>query len=687
MNITGISNYSKATVGLRQGSEIKDQHFKLIYVYPLLFPEGLQQDQQILFRKFITESFLKEIVISNSLNIVGMASQLSLTNSNQNSVAQMIGRSNSTISTINQQSQPQLDPYEIQKRVFEKFELIKKYVESDVRTKKLMPSYEIVTLNNLIDVPVIVGSKGFNANAHALLYILAVAIATNTPLNNIKNVEKIINKLKSTKEKDWYKLIRNIASENPTFRQRWAERLKKDYPRLQLNKITRYFLNKLEGEKEEDQEKKDFTQKPKEDTREFNEIFNLLKLIRNSLDDVLLQFKFILIPQLLKSQTGIEVNNTLETTVTTISSNQKQIFMQMHDKFIELLSSPGTLLLSSVFNLLYPAPVNIYSDPLNPNTVTSVIDNNDLNFLELKEKHFDSLLNASLSRLINDVFSKEITNTLSSLHPQTAKTRVDLLKSLCRSMSEVDDIFNNQVNQFVGSDWKSGVIQSLNFTNDDLNNFVKSITKMSSTFSSLNKRFENVFSQLVNNSQSLLKHASINIYSSIESFINEITRQPNYVSMMSHQLGVDDNKIKKVFIPQINDALFSIFYFFFLYRLQIAICQLMDIVDIEVEAKINDVLDFPNYTLVLPIEVVMGVYSAFVSNSFEKLISDKRTTEILQMNEMRIKGIIKYLCRRIMIPSIIVYDEKQRSMYYQFMYMTQPEKISMSTLSSFTKGS
>jgi hypothetical protein len=389
---------------------------------------------------------------------------------------------------------------------------------------------------------------------------------------------------------------------------------------------------------------------------------------------------------LLKNQIGLDIsNNTMETTVVKLSSNQKQIFISMHDKFMELVSSPGSLFLSSSFNTLFPAPT---PDPLNPNQYLPT--NTDINFLELKDKHFDVKLNNDIKNLILDTFSKEISNSLSSISPTESQERIALLKSICKSMNQVDDIFTEEKNKFIGS-YNSGVISSTNFSNGELNDFTSGITRIANTLGTMNKRFENVFSQLVNNNgPTLLKLAKGAIYTSLENFFRDVTDRPNYSSMMTYLFNVDSEKVKRTYIPQLTDTLFVIFYFFFLYRLQAAICQFMDIIDVEIDAKVNDVFEFPNYTLVLPLEIIIGVHAAYVAGSFEKLVNkdnvDLRSISATQqLNDNYVKGIIKFIFRRLRVPAIIVIDDKKKELYYQFMYMTAPEKMSNMTLESFIK--
>ena len=706
MNITGSPNYSRETVGLRQPGKISNQQFKLIYAYPLLFSDTIGSDLATACRKFQTISFLKEIIVSNSLNIINMASQIAAPNAQSNSVAQLIGNAiltggSSQNSTAAQSTVSPSMAYDIQSRVEEKTRQIKKYLNTDVRTKKLMPYVEIITLNNLVDVPVIVGTKGFNAMSYALLYILAIAIVTQTPLDRISNVESIIRRLKNTKETEWVTLLTSLTRNNPSFRESMVDNFKRSYPefrnRLQLNRLTNFLLKGFEGTygsnwftrltrmtrpPNENQEQRDLAASQQEIRQELNPIYNLLKLTKSSLDDVLLQFRFVLDPVLLKNQIGIDTtNNNMQTTVTKLSSNQRQIFMQMHDRFMEMISTPGSLFLSSAFNTLFPTAV----ETRNQAGGREYHGNININFLELKEKHFDSGLNGKIKRIIEDSFSKEITNSLGSMLPSESQEKVNLVKSLCQSMSQVDKILETEISTFLGTAYNSNTITTTNFDTHQLDRFTGGITRIANNFASMNKRFENVFSQLVNNSASLLKLAQTQIYSSIEDFMREIYDRPYYQSMMSYAHGVDDDKVKRIYIPQMTDTIFVIFYFFFLYRLQAAVCQYMDIIDVEIESKVNDVFEFPNYTLVLPIEIVKGVHASYVSNNLQSLLQGNDVRAVSSLNDNYIKGMIRFLCKRIKIPSIIVIDDAKKELYYQFMFMTAPEKISFSSLDAFIK--
>ena len=76
MNLTGAQLYSRASTGLRRpGSKLLDNQFNLSFIYPILIDSKLQGKYGNTIRSFIAVSMLKEIFVSNALNIVTLASK------------------------------------------------------------------------------------------------------------------------------------------------------------------------------------------------------------------------------------------------------------------------------------------------------------------------------------------------------------------------------------------------------------------------------------------------------------------------------------------------------------------------------------------------------------------------------------------------------------------------------------
>ena len=705
MNTPGMANYSKATVGLRQPVQIRDQQFRLIYVYPILFADVLNQMEfKNGLRAFLSISFLREIFVSNSLNIIQMASQIPPSNQQQSNVAQMIGNavltSRGTMGDLSTGNMPNYNDnsssYQLQQRVETKTNQIMKYLLTDARTKKLHPQIEIVTLNNLIDVPVIVGTKDCTIPTYPLIYVLLIAIATKTPLDKYSNIEKIVRVLKKTREKDWITLLTSFTNTENGAKGlvKWANNNPGFRNRSQLGRFSSWFVKKFMSKKEEPIEERDLAPEKEYDKKEETDLFNMLKLIKNSLDDLSLFFRFVLDPNLLKQQIGLDIsNNSMETTVMKLSSNQYQIFTNMHDQFMQLMAVPGSVFLSSVFNTLYPVNTTaggaVGPGQQGPPT-QEITTAYRLNFLELKEKHIDSKLNQKIQTLIFDTFVTEIKNSLSQYSPDEANEKIQLLKKMCVSLSSIDRELQGDIRVFFGDGGGgSSTVDTVNFDMNTLDQFTSSIHKFASQCLSQTKRLENVFSQIVKNGKTILKIARTTIYSSIEEFMRDIYSNNsggnNYTSAMTYNLGIDSNEVRRTYIPQMTDTLFVIFNFFFLYRLQSALCEYIQVLDVEIDAKVNDVIDFPNYTMVITTDVLKAVYTAYMASDLKRLLSKDQMYQVGKISQNNIKGMIKVLSNKLKIPSVIVYDENRKEYYYKFMFMSSAEKISGTALDSFVK--
>ena len=195
MNISA-PQYSKSTVGLRQPSEIKDQHLKLVFVYPIIIDKSVAKHEAII-RSFLSVSMIKEIFISNALNLVNIVSQIHpLTDERGNEVnirSGLVDVTSFTGSGANGNfnaiaSNMKAHPLEhlkqpLQAKIHEKLATIQKFMENDPKITSLNPYIEMITLDNMVDVPVIVGTKKLDINTSSLQFILWVAAAENKTIN------------------------------------------------------------------------------------------------------------------------------------------------------------------------------------------------------------------------------------------------------------------------------------------------------------------------------------------------------------------------------------------------------------------------------------------------------------------------------------------------------------------------
>ncbi len=234
MNISGKQQYSKATRGLRQPNAIFNQQFKLIFIYPMICDSSVQK-YETLIRDFISTSMGKEIFVSNSLNIFSMASSISpLIDENGDVVdlqqdipeagASDNNNNNLFFSLDNRGSQrynaQQQAKSDVAHHVEAKTAKIKQLLNIDPMYKSFRPFLELITLENFIDVPVIIGTKSYQVNTFVILLILTVSIASKGKykLNSQSSIKQIFYILKNINDNDFHTLLNRLLLVEPSWR-------------------------------------------------------------------------------------------------------------------------------------------------------------------------------------------------------------------------------------------------------------------------------------------------------------------------------------------------------------------------------------------------------------------------------------------------------------------------------------
>jgi len=124
-----------------------------------------------------------------------------------------------------------------------------------------------------------------------------------------------------------------------------------------------------------------------------------------------------------------------------------------------------------------------------------------------------------------------------------------------------------------------------------------------------------------------------------------------------------------------------------MYHLQIALCNYVSIVDVEIEAAKNDVTDHPNYTLVVPVQTIESIANALVAKTWKQLVQTEGSSRAFvgAVGDNYIKGIVKYMKQRLGVPNLIVVDEQKGEVFYQLMHQSAPQKTKLKTLETFIK--
>jgi hypothetical protein len=691
MNISGLQ-YSKSIKGLRQPSFIRDQEFKLVFTYPILIDKSLQQYTNLI-RDFVATSALKEIFVSNAINMVSIASQIyPLTDERgiEHDVMQASGNveigSNvydspysfsgkiKSQSTMNQE----ILKDNVKRKIKQKAAAIKKLLSNDPEYKKLRPYIEMITMDNFIDVPVIVGTKSYPVGSIPILFLLLIASINENKYTlggtqAKQSVKEIFSMMKDIDIDKGNKLVNRIIQvppkEKPRFIQ-WFVNLKQSISKRIGKSIINKFIRSSSKRYTKISNKYDITN----DIFEDDETLLILKSVSNEIEDTELFFYFCLDERIANAIHGqSRVEQQIDFTTNKLSMPIKNTFNNMHSRFIKTLSIYGNPAISSWSNLFYPMNIDLDQG--------KVLD------------RANSKLNDNISNYIETILIRSIEAELGKGF-QLADDKMKLLKGMCTDdFSDSDKITSTLYNHLSNS-----IISSNGYSFNEANSFLTSISEISKTANEMTDRIRLLMAQIVESDihsetiMNFFKEYLVDIYKSYSQYyggINGIGNVP--IAHVSHQgsynaFGINDRREVDEFM---NDLLFhvaSYLTYLFMYQLQVAMCTLVQEIEIHIETAKNDVLDFPNYTLVIPVETIVGIANAIGSKGWKNYLSREETTQFISsVNDNYTKGIIKFLTKKLDIPNMIVIDDKRKEIYYKMMYNSRILKTKINTIETFIK--
>ena len=676
------TGFSKATRGLRQSDIIKDQHFKLVFVYPMLVDQTLSKYSDLL-RDFVSTSMLKELFISNSLNLVNVASQIyPLTDekgqeTNIRSTIANISGSSGTFGGSGQVVSAQLtahplesQKHEIQQRIHEKTAIIRKFLATDPKLKALNPYVEMITMDNLIDVPVIVGTKKFDVDSAITQFIFLVSIADKLPLDQVNNFDKIFKRIETTKPENAYQLLNNLVPSDPNMRER-VKTWFKNFVKEGVNKVMRRLMPKGMPLGTSITSISKNIKKP----IEFDNLESLaiLQVAQTNLSQTKLFFKFCYDTNLLKSQFGIDVGQSqISTTIRKVNGKIENSFTKMFNDFTSTLGRIGGPAITSVVNMMYPAGSTLDDVELVNDTVYTELLN------DLQKITFDELL-------------MSINSAIESGSIEESDTKIKKLKELCvREFTDSDEVLRKSYNTLTSVNVQ---VRSPMTNYGNMSNFLEEISDIGKTCFNQSRTVEQALSSILGmETGSILNHIYSTIETRLSSLLNKMSQYytVNFSNVSFLRAAPDDSFPKNqrtitTLQEQFLTSLVPYIYFLYMYQLQIALCNYVSIVDVEIETTKNNVLDIPNYTLVVPIQTIEAVANAIVAKSWQQLISQEGSGRgfVGAVGDNYIKGVVKFMKQRLRVPNLIVVDEQKGDIYYQLMHQSVPQKTKLRTLETF----
>jgi len=132
----------------------------------------------------------------------------------------------------------------------------------------------------------------------------------------------------------------------------------------------------------------------------------------------------------------------------------------------------------------------------------------------------------------------------------------------------------------------------------------------------------------------------------------------------------------------------------------------VETIDVKLKTKSYELTDWPNYFLVLPVEIISALYSATAGFNWKKMLQSdiaqnksledkrKKGQEIprsenirttFNLNDNYIKGIIRFIVGRLDIPNLIVVDSEKSEVFCKLMNQSDVIKMKVSTMETFIK--
>lgn len=703
MNITGYGQYSKGSAVARDPRKLKDSQLKLIFIYPILMSDKIKVQStppfEQLIRDFLSITFLSDLFIENAFSVIGTANQVRPLWDDRDQVVDPTSgllrfqAAERGISPAGYGTTPPSYNVDaayagvLQQKINQKTAVIQQLLKTNPKFAKFRPYIETITMGNMIEVPVIIGTSLFQVDTLSLMWVLIAAIGLNRSLDSEANIDFIFDKLKNMSKEDYWKLLNNLI-ENPVeleYLGSWFQRgvigLSRGIAAASrrfnvLPTVRRAAVNKIIKTRAKIRE---------EEAAEFRtqQQFAPLYLNQTNLDNIKVYFKFVLNRQAAESRFGINATDeqtgrtaVYTTSLSTISTHHSKLLI---DSFIDTISTTGTVLLVSIGNLIK-------------------ITQSSLDIVEIKKKVIDSQLNNKIENIVKELF----VNINESFQEADPVERISLLKDLC-SINTME-AFNN-IEHGIGK----AAISAGSFTVDQYLFFADVFEKASSISSSLALKIQRQILELISDDRKPNFNANLvklksNFYFIVDKFMKEFIDEEKQTidsQFILEALNIADrSKILNQIVPIFSKGMVNIFYFLFLSKLQSVLCRFIAIADVEIEKSKNEVTAWPNYTLVLPVEIVMALHAAIIGKSWQHILAGGHlgsplntsskslttgSTSTFTVNFNYIKGIVKYIAQRLNVPNLIVVDSRKGEIYYQLMNQTDVNKTKIQTLATFVQ--
>lgn len=677
MRISGSDPNTPGLNLLGSMSKVGERQSNLIFVYPLLFDRYLMKRWEMILRDFLTAQFISQIKISNVLNITQSAVQgygtqagvpylnpaeilnQALSNNNPEYTNALQVQLNAIqAQQFNNANQNKISNTEYAYKLQELRQFIKQQVLTDPIYDGLRPAFSIISMeNSLLDVPLIVGTKSYKIDSSALYWILFVSLLNNRDLTlrTFSDIEALLNNLPKNR---FLEIITSAGLAPP-----------------------------IAG------------------TGNYDAVYNQLRTDTNaSVKRALNTFKTVAV-----SLNEFENDIGFSISVNSEAVQYTHVMERSLAERAEMQSKINALLNQTIVTSIFPVIQTINNLIVNPALET--------NYMERYKRLLAKILD-KVNPLVND-FIGLYSNRFSQVDTQQAFMKS--LESNCKSLQQIrsydllarlDDIRIRFTT--IRDDVALG-----QGTNSRVVDFAEELTRVASSLGAESQTLVKMVENFTGNTQinSIYKDLTQTIQRFIMEYYSETnpdTFNPNRDTDLGQPIiANNDNQEISAFFRSIfaganrNDllrfltnsaqALAETASFLFFYSTFSYFCEFISIIKSKIEIKSKDVIEFPNYTLVIPIEFVKTLYYALAAKNTNDLLKsmnssnqgEEFTTPAINPNfklsETEIFRIVSAIIDRLGVKNIVIVDSEKKEIYYQWTYLKRPIKLNETTLLNYIK--
>ncbi|MBK7107460.1 MAG: hypothetical protein IPH62_19510 [Ignavibacteriae bacterium] len=652
----------------------------LIFTYPFVIDKTLAKEWGPLLRDFFSVQITSQIKSANILNITSSVTSLGGSNheindytnpsaklySSLNNMAPAGITDNTpaqqmmaSLASLNQRQIQLHNREEIQQQLNNFKEFIKLQITNDPVYDNLRPIATPIIVENLLTVPLILGTKEIRMDSQVLFWILFLCLADSLELTSDTTLETVKNYIRKIPRNNFMNLLYN---------------------------------NSANGLSNSDPNKERLTRRidPKEFTKSTTITGNDVSALQNAIGDNLDKYFRFISPIFNENRWLEEVGiGRASGSILQISASQldlrnfqAEIMTKFSNLFMGFITKDVTRILQSlVYVLVDPHTDNIDFTLKYKNIADSLIN-------LTTDNDSDDLFNAVLAGLYN------ISNGDSKiLSPQNSEHMIRDIESFCNDLNRISIKENFDK------------IHSLRLSLSDLSlrnllDFMDDLTTNITNLISVKKLITNFMIRVSNNNVTSndIDNIDNNIYNIVRSFF-ENTRNRNdpqaiwdgssIPAVFNSLTGINDSRRVNGFFSSVYSNLTELISFCFYYSFVGHLCEYFKELKCKIEIKRKNALSFPNYILVVPSEYILSLYNALAYRSFSNMIvSTERKEEKfsnIKAADNDIGRMMTLLNNRLKIPNIIVVDNKTKTIYYKWNYLNRTLKLNSTSISSYIK--